>query len=289
MTRRSRFLAVAVAAIVAIAAPAFAQQGTIITTGGERISGHIRDMDQNGYTVLVNGSERRVMVPEIAAVEFSSARNPNNDEQNRLNEGRQLVILKDGTALVGTISGYERTQGGRLADLPMSHAFRINFNGQSGDRSFLSSEVAKIYFKPTSSTSGTAGQTPTTGTTEGREIIVRADRGWTATGITVRRGDTIRFEASGEIQLSPDPNDKAGIAGSLSGRNAPNAPLRNSLAGALIGRIGNGAPFGIGDQATVQAPASGRLFLGVNDDGLSDNSGEFRVVVVAPNAGGIRR
>ena len=35
----------------------------------------------------------------------------------------------------------------------------------------------------------------------------------------------------------------------LTGRNAPKAPIRNSLAGALIGRMGNGVPFGIGNQA----------------------------------------
>lgn len=281
-----RLLAMAVAATVAVAAPAYAQQGTITTTSGERISGHIRDMDKNGYTVLVGGGERRVMLPEIAVVEFASARNPTSNELSRINDGRQLVILKDGTALVGTINGYERTMDGKLADLPTSHAFRILFSGEGGDRNFLSSEVAKIYFRAPSAT-GTTGQSPST-PEGGREIIVRADRGWTPTGITVSRGDTIRFETSGEIQLSPDPNDKASSAGSLTGRNAPNAPIRNSLAGALIGRIGNGAPFGIGNQASIPAPASGRLFLGINDDGLSDNTGEFRVVVIAPQSG-IRR
>ena len=58
--------------------------------------------------------------------------------------------------------------------------------------------------------------------------------------------------------------------------------------GALIGRIGNGAPFGIGNQTNVPMPASGMLFLGVNDNNFDDNSGEFRVEITRSGRG-IRR
>ena len=51
----------------------------------------------------------------------------------------------------------------------------------------------------------------------------------------------------------------------------------------MIGRIGNGAPFGIGNQTVVPMPATGELFLGVNDDEVGDNSGGF-VVDVKPQA-----
>ena len=79
------------------------------------------------------------------------------------------------------------------------------------------------------------------------------------------------------MQLSGDASDVAAPAGSKSGRKATGAPLPNALAGALIGRIGNGQAFAIGNQTTVQMPAAGQLFLGVNDDGFDDNQGEFRV------------
>ena len=266
---------------------ASAQQATITTSGGERISGHVRDMDSNGYTVLIGGAERRIMLPDIAVVEFSSARNPTNDELNRINEGRQLVILKNGTAMTGNVAGYDRTMEGRLADLPMDHAFRIRFQTDGGERNFLSSEVAKIYFKANAAPTSTTGQSPSVGANQ-REFTVRGNQQWTATGINVRRGDTITIESSGEVRLSPDSNDVARPGGSVSGRTAPNAPVRTAAAGALICRIGNGAPFAIGDQTSFQAPASGRLFLGINDDGMQDNSGEYRVVISAP-AVGIRR
>ena len=54
--------------------------------------------------------------------------------------------------------------------------------------------------------------------------------------------------------------------------------MPNVLAGALIGRIGpNGQPFAIGSGVSVPMPAAGQLFLGINDDGMDDNQGEYRV------------
>ncbi len=58
--------------------------------------------------------------------------------------------------------------------------------------------------------------------------------------------------------------------------------MPNRNAAALIGRIGAGSNdmFYIGnDNGPIRVRSSGRLFLGVNDDFLQDNSGNFRVVV----------
>jgi hypothetical protein len=118
-----------------------------------------------------------------------------------------------------------------------------------------------------------------TAPTTGQQIMVDATRRWTDTGLTVQQGDLLTFDVEGRVQLSNDANDVAQAAGALSGRRAPDAPLQQELAGALIGRIGNSEPFGIGNLRSVRAPASGRLYLGVNDDHLADNRGEFRVIV----------
>ena len=51
-------------------------------------------------------------------------------------------------------------------------------------------------------------------------------------------------------------------------------------AAALIGRVGEDAPFFIGsDTEGIRVRGSGQLFLGVNDETLEDNSGSFRVTV----------
>jgi hypothetical protein len=284
MNTRHLFEGLVVAAACAVAIPAAAQQGTVVTTSGERVSGLVRDMDRSGFTVDVNGKERRIMVPQVVVVDFAGGRDLRSDEVTRLRQGRQLVILKDGTVLVGGVASYERTMQGALVDLPKDHAFRVHFNVEgSGERTFLSSEVARLYFRDPSGVPGTAppaeAQAPPG--TNSNKVTVDGTRPWTPTGITVRRGQTVRFTSSGTVQLGLGRDDVAGPAGSRTGRVAPGAPLPRSLAGALIGRIGYGEPFAIGDMTSVAMPAGGELFLGINDDGFADNGGYFTVTVNA--------
>lgn len=115
--------------------------------------------------------------------------------------------------------------------------------------------------------------------TAGGTFTVAANRQWTPTGIRVNQGDVLRFSSSGEIHFTGNPADRAGVAGSPDHKFVGGAPLPNALAGALIGRIDNGLPFGIGDQTTITVPASGLLYLGTNDDNVNDNSGQFQVVI----------
>jgi hypothetical protein len=110
--------------------------------------------------------------------------------------------------------------------------------------------------------------------------IVRVDprERWNDTGIDVAAGDRIFLDAEGSIQMSEGGPDAATPAGSS--RMAANALLPRQPAGVLIGRIGESAPLVVGAQRTIaRAPVSGRLYLGVNDDHLADNSGEYRVSI----------
>lgn len=113
-----------------------------------------------------------------------------------------------------------------------------------------------------------------------RDVVVDPQTRWTDTGITVRAGDRLRVQADGTVTLSNNTDDVADIAGARSGRRAANAPLPQMPAGGLIARIGDSEPFFVGDRNRLErAATSGRLFLGVNDDHLPDNRGEFRVTI----------
>ena len=79
--------------------------------------------------------------------------------------------------------------------------------------------------------------------------------------------------------MSDNAQDTATPAGSTSGRRAPDAPILNQAAGALIARIGDYGPIFVGNRQSFNAPVSGRFYLGVNDDHLPDNAGEFVVSV----------
>jgi Ca2+-binding EF-hand superfamily protein len=129
-----------------------------------------------------------------------------------------------------------------------------------------------------------AGGPPGTATTApSQSIRVNAQQRWTDAVIDVRAGDVITFDSSGSIVMSDNTADTAGPAGSTGGRRAPDAPILNQLAGGLLARIGSYGPIWIGDRRTVTAPVSGRLYLGVNDDHLPDNRGEFTVAVGIQN------
>jgi hypothetical protein len=111
-----------------------------------------------------------------------------------------------------------------------------------------------------------------------REVNVSARTQWTDTGVTVRIGQTIYFEASGRVRWGSNRQD--GPEGeSDSPRNA-NRPIPARPAAALIGRIGDDVPFFIGTEtAGIRVRTSGTLSLGINDDVFDDNAGTFRVTV----------
>ncbi|MGE3275598.1 MAG: LecA/PA-IL family lectin [Vicinamibacterales bacterium] len=112
-----------------------------------------------------------------------------------------------------------------------------------------------------------------------RVVNVSARAGWTPTGISVRAGQTVYFEASGQVRWGRDRRD--GPAGERNSPENPGRPLPTRSAAALIGRIGDsGDVFLVGDETgAFRMRDSGPLYLGVNDDFLNDNSGTFRVVV----------
>jgi hypothetical protein len=111
-----------------------------------------------------------------------------------------------------------------------------------------------------------------------RDVNVQARTQWTDTGVSVRNGQTIFFEASGRVRWGSSRQD--GPEGENNSPRNPSRPIPARPAAALIGRVGDEAPFFIGsDTEGIRVRGSGTLFLGINDETLDDNSGSFRVTV----------
>jgi hypothetical protein len=111
-----------------------------------------------------------------------------------------------------------------------------------------------------------------------RPITVSARRAWTDTGIDVRTGDILSFSPEGTIQWGPGRED--GPAGEMNSPIDQRRPIPARPGGALIGRIGTSSSdvFFIGnDRGTFRVRSGGRLYLGVNDADVGDNSGSFQV------------
>lgn len=286
MRRLLSFAAVPALAVVSLAAtPAAAPdvQATVVMKSGERHTGNNPRLrpDKGEFALRKSMAEEfRVPYETVAYIDFGGS--PGTDPQ--ISGSQHAVVLRNGTVVRGQLIEMGHTEPNDTSSL-----YLVSFLDSNGrEHRWPSNEVGRVYLtSPTSINTGTSGS-GTTGSTAGTGsgLVVSAKQQWTPTGITVRRGEVLTFNATGQIQLSTDSNDMADPAGARNPRNAANAPMPRELAGALIGRVGNGQPFGIGNLTTVTMPAAGQLFIGINDDELSDNSGEFRVQITR---GGGRR
>jgi hypothetical protein len=268
---QKQLLAVCALAVGLAAAPAQAQvTATLVLKNGQRHTGQNLGYRLDRPEVAVRTSqheEPRVPLDQVAYVDFGGTSDVNVD----LSGSEQAVVMRNGSVMKGQIIELGHTNRADQAT-PYLVVFRTS-GGE--ERRIPVNEVARVYFSGSNavSTSGSAAIPGGTG------IAVPANQAWTPTGITVRKGDVLTIRATGEARLSTDGQDIADATGSRSQRSAPNAPLPGNLAGTLIARVGNGAPFPIGNDTTVTMPANGQLFLGINDDNVADNSGGFRAEI----------
>jgi hypothetical protein len=254
---------------LAPATPIIAQENaTVVLRSGARASGPLVDHDARGFTILENGRERSFPTLEVAAVEFTGSPGLSDELRTKLNEGQHVLLLRNGQAVVGTL--IDVIQQGRV----------ISFMTPSGRRTYNAGDVAALYVSSSNGSSGTSGGATGAQPSTPGAIRLPGNQQWVPTGLIVRAGETLTFNTTGELQLSNDVKDRAGSAGAYGQRRpGPGAPLPNLFAGALVARINNGEPFGIGNMTSVEMPASGQLFLGINDDTLNDNAGDFYVSI----------
>jgi hypothetical protein len=283
-----------------------AERATFILTDGERKSGPVvfhggeRENLINGHLNLGvdGGTELTFPVDQVAVIDFVGGQPPATELQ-KLGPRHSLVTRDGGVQsghfvnLIGGDTLLWENEAGQRQQFAIRDVSRVYLNAQSARTAFN--------YTPPAAPAPPAARTPAAppaGTPGAAGVTVRVDatQPWTDTGLTVNQGDRIGFVASGQIRVGPSRGDTAtpdGAAlnqrGSDAGRSrrdggdrrdSQSYPARNVAPGALLGRIGNGAPFEIGSQTQPLAmPASGRLMLGVNDNDFSDNSGVFTVVV----------
>lgn len=137
-----------------------------------------------------------------------------------------------------------------------------------------------------------------------RIIRVIGNIAWTDTGIDVVQGQELAFQAEGQISLQKgNPQAECGPGGY--DLRTVQQPLPERNLGALIGKVVVSVTvikdektgeekreevaefFYVGETNKVAMPTSGRLYLGINELIVGDNSGEFAVYVeTAPDSNG---
>jgi len=250
---------------------------TALLRNGERVTGLFDGVNNGQVYVDVSASdERHIPIGDVALLDYvGGAQGLPETELSQARGDDHVLLLRSGAATKGRLVGFEGT------DRDPTVVFRTT-SGE--ERRVKVSEVGRLYLgrypgAAAADTTAAAAPAATPSTTPGT-VTVQATQQWTTSGISVAKGQQVRFESSGEVQLSPDSNDVATTAGSKQGRRLNSGPLPGDLAGALIGRVGNGRSFGIGNQAgPLTMPDGGILYLGVNDDNVGDNRGAFTVTV----------
>lgn len=268
------FLGVMAGAVLAAATVAAQMPVTVQLRDGSTVNGRVEEL--TGGTLFVRVSlhdQRRIPIGEVALIDRVGGASGLPETELREAAGAEHVLLmSNGTGVKGHLVAIRGGQGSAQENEARTYVFR----GTDGtERTYRMDEVSRVYLGNYTRPATTAGLDA--GVAAPGAIRVPASAGWVSTGLMVQRGERIAFTTTGEVQLSDNAADRARSAGTT--RTAPGAPLPSVNAGALIGRVGGSAPFGIGDQASVPMPEAGLLYLAVNDDERSDNAGEFIVHV----------
>jgi hypothetical protein len=279
-----RFVAAGLVTAAVIVVVAGAERATFVLANGQRVSGELTYKGGTVYTL--DGKD--YPSDEVAVIEFAGGEPPVSELRQlpssvTQEHERDMFVMRDGSIVKGKLY-HIAADGSSVSFDP------LGTTGVGDRRTVPASQIARIYINApkarsvyasrlNESTSQSAVATTGVESAGGQTVTVQANQPWTDTGINVRRGMPLIFTTSGEIQVGP--GRSTGAEGTdPSGADTSRYPIRGMGLGGLIGRVGNSAPFRIGSSSEpIRMPATGRLFLGINDDHHPDNSGSFNVVV----------
>jgi hypothetical protein len=273
-----KLFVVAAACVVWVAAVSAQGPVTVQMRDGSKIEGRIEELLPDGtlFIRVSQNDQRRIPISSVALIDRVGGASGLPETEIREAVGpAHLLLTSNGGSMKGRLVAIRGGQGSAQEGQARSFVFRTE---DGREQEFSMGQVSRVYLGtyPIAAITGspvTAGLEP--GVAVPGAIRVPANGGWISTGMRVRRGEVVTFNTSGQVQLSDNANDRARSAGTP--RTAPGAPVPNVYAGALIGRVGTGQPFAVGDQASVAMPNQGLLYLAVNDDERGDNTGEFVV------------
>jgi hypothetical protein len=264
-----RFILPLLAAALVLLLGASALADTIHLRDGTVIRGQIIAFKDQQFTVLIGAGTRgrrsriTLYIEDVESIEFDSALSGGGPANNT------------GAAGIGDVVG-----GNTNTDTGANDTYTPPVDNRPNPRT-----APTISQAPPPDTTG-GRTTPTSGAAPAFfpiHVRVRADNtnnGWNDSGLMVRAGQRIRITASGRVSLGN------GVYATPTGlpRMADNEKLmRNEPTGALIAVIGddNDDFIFVGASTEFVARRDGRLFLGVNEGNLNDNSGAYDVTIEA--------
>lgn len=256
-----------------------AANASFLLTNGQTRSGTLvygrgsNNIVDSRFHLNVGGVDETFGINDVAAIDFTgSDLSMKQVVQGLPNDTTGLLVMRDGSTQRGHLQNIVEgdmvqwvNEAGQRNNIPISQVAEVYLNGQAAQTALNNARTAAERV-------GTTGQQVAPGA-----VRVDATQAWSDTGITVTAGELVTFQATGQVTIAP--NGVSGPDGNTQFRSA-GVPVSGWPTGGLIAKVGNSAPFPIGSNTQpIRMPANGRLFLGVNDDVLTDNGGFFSVVV----------
>jgi hypothetical protein len=243
---------------------------------GQVIRGQIVSFRDQQFTVLIGAGSRgrrsrvTVYMEDVDSIEFDSA-------------GGTDTTSNAGDDNSGATNDTSRTQ----QPAPRQTDSRQTDSRQTARAPVLNNGDTSPSPAPSNTGRTSNGTTTTSQTGAGSSpffpvrVRVRADNtanGWTDSGLMVRKGQRLRVSATGRVSLG---NGNFSTPTGLPRLVDTEKLMRNEPTGELIAVIGDDndefIPVGAGRE--FYAPRDGRLFLGVNEGNLADNTGSYDALI----------
>lgn len=278
MLLRSKLFKLLSIATLIFGLAAFALADTIRLKDGSVIKGKIISFENGQFVILIGEGERqrqmRFFADEIESISFDGETAPASDTSGMNTTGSTdrpaYTERTDGTTTIITVGSAPRTDDSPRDASPPADEDEIT------DDDVIDSPPADR------ETNATAPQPVRI------RVKVLADNtanGWTNAGWVVSKGQRLRIIGSGRISLG---NGRYSGPRGISTLPDPNKLLKDQPTGSLIAVIGddNNDFIHVGEDLEFVAERDGALFLGVNENDLTDNSGSFEVVIEISPADG---
>src|SRR5436309_7930060 len=194
-----------------------AEQATFILNNGERRTGELSASGPDAAN-FVNGqltlNGQPIPLDQVAVIDMTGGSAPPSIELSRVPAtGGQAVVMKSGHAEGGKFVNIVRgdtllwqDHNGQQQQYPLRDVTRTDLNSTNAHAAYRAPASPATPVSAPAATSGQA-QSP------GGGVRVNANVPWTDTGISVKAGDMVSFQASGQINFGQTPGQQAGPDG----------------------------------------------------------------------------
>ncbi|MDQ1591586.1 MAG: hypothetical protein QOG71_2213 [Pyrinomonadaceae bacterium] len=264
--KKSNLGAATLAVVLTLSLSAAALADTIRLRDGSVVRGQIIAFKDQQFTVLIGANTRgrrgrmTIYSEDIESIEFDAADS------------------SSGAAAVGNSSGGSINDDAAANDDRAASNAPVIRNPAPTTRTSQPDNTASD--RNNGLGTGSGGASPVFFPIRLRVRADNASNGWNDSGLMVRAGQRLRITAAGRVSLGGGQMSTPTGLPRLADRDKL---MRNEPTGGLIAVIGddNDDFIFVGASREFTAQRDGRLFLGVNEGNLVDNSGTYEVTVEA--------